>query len=125
MRCLGRWEFTRRVDVLADAAAISSDGRPRAVNLAVDRVAYAVDATGGPDAGDRACQVLPAGLPGHRPVCPFNVAPTPAGVWIAPDRSEAERLVAASGARGARIDVAAPIYASAARGLLELSLGDP
>ena len=45
----------------------------RAVNLAVDR-RVAVDVTGGPDAGDPTCQVLPAGLPGRRPVCPFTVA---------------------------------------------------
>jgi peptide/nickel transport system substrate-binding protein len=78
----------------------------RAVNLAVDR-RLAVDVTGGPEVGETTCQVLPAGLPGYRPVCPFTVAPSSAGSWIAPDRSEAQRLVAASGTQGARIDVAA------------------
>lgn len=77
----------------------------RALNLAVDR-RLGVDLTGGPDAGKTTCQIVPAGLPGHRPACPFTVAPTAAGSWIGPDWARAERLVAASGTRGATIDIA-------------------
>jgi YVTN family beta-propeller protein len=76
----------------------------RALNLAVDR-ARVVDLTGGPDAGSPACQLLPPGLPGYRPICPFTAAPSPAGAWTAPDRTEAKRLVAASGTRGTAVEV--------------------
>jgi peptide/nickel transport system substrate-binding protein len=76
----------------------------RALNLAVDRGRVA-DLTGGREAGSPTCQLLPAGLPGYRPTCPFTVARSPAGGWVAPDRAEAERLVAASGARGVSVEV--------------------
>ncbi len=76
----------------------------RALNLAVNR-ARVVSLTGGPDAGSPACQLLPPGLPGYRPICPYTVVPSPAGTWTAPDRAEARRLVAASGARGTPVEV--------------------
>jgi peptide/nickel transport system substrate-binding protein len=76
----------------------------RALNLAVDR-GRAVDATGGPDAGSPTCQLLPPGLPGHRPTCPFTAAPSPAGAWTAPDEAQARLLVAAAEARGTRVEV--------------------
>jgi ABC-type transport system substrate-binding protein len=76
----------------------------RALNLAVDRGRVA-DLTGGREAGSPTCQLLPAALPGYRPTCPFAVARSPAGGWVAPDRAEAERLVAASGARGVPVEV--------------------
>jgi peptide/nickel transport system substrate-binding protein len=77
----------------------------RAVNLAVDRTRM-VNLTGGPDAGSPTCQLLPAGLPGYRPLCSFTVAPSPTGAWIAPDVARAKRLIAAAGARGAPVEVA-------------------
>jgi peptide/nickel transport system substrate-binding protein len=79
----------------------------RAVNLAVDRN-RAVDALGGPDAGTPTCQLLPPGLPGYRPICPFTAGPSPAGAWIGPDRDKAKSLVAAAGRRGTRVVVWAP-----------------
>jgi peptide/nickel transport system substrate-binding protein len=86
-------------------AAPFDDPRVRhALALAVDRGRVA-DLTGGREAGSPTCQLLPPGLPGYRPTCPFTVARSPAGVWVAPDRAEAERLVAASGARGIRVEV--------------------
>ena len=112
----GSWEFTEFAWMNVNAPPFDNVDVRRAVNLAVDR-GVAVNATGGPDAGQPTCQVLPSGLPGYRPVCPFTVAPSPAGVWIAPDRSEAERLVAASGTRGARIDVAAYVGGAASAGI--------
>ena len=77
----------------------------RALNFAVDR-RRAVDLTGGTVAGAPTCQIVPAGLPGYRPTCPFTVAPSHTGAWTAPDIAYARRLVAASGTRGARVDVA-------------------
>ena len=77
----------------------------RAINFAVDR-RLAVDLTGGPAAGSPTCQLVPAGLAGYRPTCSFTVAPSPAGSWTAPDLGRARRLVAASGTRGAVVDVA-------------------
>jgi peptide/nickel transport system substrate-binding protein len=77
----------------------------RAINLAVDR-RLAVNLTGGPVAGTPTCQIIPAGLPGYRPECPFTVAPSRAGSWTGPDIVRARRLVAASGTRGTPVDIA-------------------
>ncbi len=71
----------------------------RAFNLAIDR-AHWVELLGGSDTASPTCQILPPGLPAYRPMCPFTLAPTPAGAWSAPDPREARRLVAASGTRG-------------------------
>jgi YVTN family beta-propeller protein len=76
----------------------------RALNLAVNR-GRVVSLTGGPDSGSPTCQLLPPGLPGYRPTCPFTVAPSPAGAWTGPDLTEARRLVAASGTRGTPVKV--------------------
>jgi peptide/nickel transport system substrate-binding protein len=81
----------------------------RALNLAVDR-SRAVHATGGPDAGSPTCQLLPPGLPGHRPMCPFTAAASAAGAWTAPDEAQARRLVAAAGTSGTRVEVWAHPY---------------
>jgi peptide/nickel transport system substrate-binding protein len=42
-------------------------------------------------------------LPGYRPYCPYTLNPDPSGSWTAPDLAKAERLVAASGARGTKV----------------------
>ena len=76
----------------------------RALNLAIDRGKVA-ELTGGREAGSPTCQVLPVGLPGYRPVCPFTLAPSPSGAWAAPDRAEARRLITASGSRGTPVEV--------------------
>lgn len=60
----------------------------RALNLAVDRRA-AVRLFGGPRLAAPTCQVLPPGLPGHAPYCPYKQ-----------DLAEARRLVAESGTAG-------------------------
>jgi peptide/nickel transport system substrate-binding protein len=73
-----------------------------ALNLAVDR-ARVVDLRGGTDAASVTCQVLPPGLPGYLPVCPFTAAPLPGGAWRAPDLTRAKRLVAT--ARGMSVRV--------------------
>src|SRR5262249_28814434 len=51
------------------------------------------------------CQLLPPGLPGYRPYCPYTRDPTPAGQWSAPNLARARALVSASGTRGMRVQV--------------------
>ena len=60
-----------------------------------------------PDDQDAAAmgQLLPPGLAGHRPICPFTAGRSPTGGWTAPDLARAERLVAASGTRGTTVEV--------------------
>lgn len=60
----------------------------QALNLAVDRRAV-VRLFGGPRLAEPLCQVLPPGLPGHEPYCPFPL-----------DLPRARRLVADAGAAG-------------------------
>lgn len=63
----------------------------RAVNMAIDRRA-AVKLFGGPRLAEPLCQALPPGLPGYAPYCPYPHDP-----------AAARRLVAESGAAGARV----------------------
>jgi YVTN family beta-propeller protein len=82
-----------------------SDLRVRqAVSLAADRN-QAVTALGGPGAAQPTCQILPPGVPGYRPYCPFTVDPDPSGAWIGPDLARARSLVAASHTEGMRVVV--------------------
>jgi peptide/nickel transport system substrate-binding protein len=79
----------------------------RAINYATDRqtLIHVI----GADARMRpSCQMLPPTLPGYRPYCPYTRNPTRAGTWSAPDMAKARALVAASGTKGARIDLVAP-----------------
>jgi YVTN family beta-propeller protein len=79
----------------------------QALNLAIDRAAIAA-AYGGPQAATPTCQVLPPGVLGYQPYCPYTRHPSASGRWTAPDLPRAERLVAASGTRGERITVWGP-----------------
>ena len=63
----------------------------RAVNLAIDRDA-AVKLFGGPRLAHPSCQILPPGLPGYAPYCPFPH-----------DMAAAQALVRASGTAGMRV----------------------
>ena len=63
----------------------------RAVNMAIDRDA-AVKLFGGPRLASPSCQVLPPGLPGYAPYCPFRH-----------DLAAAQALVRASGTVGMRV----------------------
>ena len=86
-------------------AAPFDDVRVRqAINLSVDRARLETLA-GGPETAAPTCQVLPPGMAGYQPVCPFTVRPTEAGAWVAPDTEKAVRLVAASGRRGTPVAV--------------------
>ena len=75
----------------------------RAFNLAVDR--RRVAALLGTRLGALTCQIVPPGLPGYEPVCPYTREPSAAGVWTGPDLARARELVAESGTAGARIDL--------------------
>jgi peptide/nickel transport system substrate-binding protein len=76
----------------------------RALNYAIDRRRM-VQLAGGGGLGGLSCQVIPPGLHGYAPTCPFTAGATPAGTWVAPDLARARRLIAASGSRGARVQV--------------------
>ncbi len=76
----------------------------RALNYAADRAA-AVEAAGGPDLAQAACQIWPPGFPGHRPYCPYSAGTTTRGTWTAPNLEKALALVARSGTRGMKVTV--------------------
>ena len=76
----------------------------QALNLAIDRN-HVVDLLGGKQVATPTCQVLPPGMPGYAPYCPYTANPTPTGVWSAPDLTRAQRLVTASGTQGATVTV--------------------
>ena len=89
----------------------------RALNYAVDRARIA-RAMGPPVVTQATCQVLPPGLLGYRPYCPYTRSPGHGGAWTGPDLANARRLVAASGRRGTSVTVLAlPVTAAAAREL--------
>ncbi len=87
-------------------------GVRRAVNLALDRDRV-VELSGGREAGQPTCQVLPLGFPGYAPYCPYTAPPTTTGRWTAPDMKRARRLVAASGRAGDHIIVRVPDFREA------------
>ena len=74
----------------------------QAFSLAADR-AKLVQMLGGPIAASPTCQILPPGIPGFRPYCPFTVDPSPAGAWVGPDLAAARKLVTESGTSGMRV----------------------
>ncbi len=74
----------------------------RAINFAVDRRAMA-ESAGAPLSGALTCQILPPGIIGHVPYCPYTVNPGPTGIWHGPDLATARRLVAESGTKGQQI----------------------
>jgi peptide/nickel transport system substrate-binding protein len=76
----------------------------QAVNLAVNRSQYVAE-MGGPVSGTVACQILPRGIPGYSPYCPFTIDPNPAGNWVGPNLPLAQKLVAESGTKGMRVVV--------------------
>jgi peptide/nickel transport system substrate-binding protein len=89
----------------------------RALNYAVDRARIA-RLMGPPVLAQASCQVLPQGLLGYRPYCPYTRSPRGAGAWSGPDLTTANRLAAASGRRGTRVTILAlSITAGAAREL--------
>jgi peptide/nickel transport system substrate-binding protein len=74
----------------------------KALNLAINRAAI-VRMYGGRLTATPTCQLLPPGLPGYRPYCPYTRHPGTDGRWRAPDLARARALVAASGTRGGHV----------------------
>lgn len=74
----------------------------QAFNYAIDR-SKIVAAYGGVDGAVATCQIVPAGMPGYRPYCPYTHSPTAHGIWTGPDLTRARELVAASGTKGQRV----------------------
>jgi YVTN family beta-propeller protein len=82
-----------------------NDARVRqAFSLAADRGSF-VAMLGGPDLAAPTCQILPPGIPGYQPYCPFTTDPGSSGAWVGPDLAAARQLVAASGTSGMRVTV--------------------
>jgi YVTN family beta-propeller protein len=77
----------------------------RALNFALDRKKI-MRLWGGSQLWRPTCQVLPPGIVGYRPTCPYTAGAGRAGLWLRPDVARARRLIAASDARGARVLVA-------------------
>ena len=76
----------------------------RAFSLAADRNSF-VAMLGGPDLATPTCQILPPGIPGYQPYCPFTTDPGASGTWVGPDLAAARQLVAESGTSGMRVTV--------------------
>jgi peptide/nickel transport system substrate-binding protein len=79
----------------------------KALNLAIDRAKIA-RMYGGRRAATPTCQLLPPGILGYRPYCPYTPLPRANGDGPAPDLALARRLVSASGTRGMRVTVWGP-----------------
>jgi peptide/nickel transport system substrate-binding protein len=90
----------------------------RAIQLAVDRTRMIVG--GATNSLSVTCQTLPPDFPSYRPYCPYTRDPRAQGTWSGPDLPAAQRLVDASGTRGAMISVWAPaVQERAAREVAE------
>jgi len=76
----------------------------QALNLAVDRAAMA-RTIGGTSTNVPTCQVLPPGMFGYAPYCPYTRGKRSTGTWTGPDLARARELVAQSGTRGDRVTV--------------------
>jgi peptide/nickel transport system substrate-binding protein len=87
-----------------NVAPFNSLSARKAFNYAFDRE-RAIAAYGGVDAATVTCQILPAGMPGYRPYCPYTQHPTGSGAWNGTDLARARKLVIASGTLGQRVVV--------------------
>jgi peptide/nickel transport system substrate-binding protein len=76
----------------------------RAMAMAINRRVL-VNLYGGPALGTPLCHLLPEGLAGSLPYCPFTRGPGPA--WSAPDLERARALVRESGTEGMRVTLIA------------------
>lgn len=76
-----------------------------AVNLAIDRVA-ATKLYGGANLATPSCQILPPGIAGYEPYCPWTK--NPGTKWTAPDMERAKELVKESGTAGQKVTFIAP-----------------
>lgn len=78
----------------------------RALNFAVDRGKLR-RLWGGPQLMRTTCQVLPPGIAGYRPYCPYSAEASSAGLWTRPDLAQARRLIASAGGARGSVTVAA------------------
>jgi peptide/nickel transport system substrate-binding protein len=74
----------------------------RAMAFAVNRK-VTVNLYGGPALGTPICQLLPKGLAGYAPYCPYTK--NPGETWSAPDLAQARALVKASGTAGMKVTI--------------------
>jgi peptide/nickel transport system substrate-binding protein len=79
----------------------------RALNHATDR-ARVVDLLGGAELAAPSCRIVPAGVAGHEPYCPYGVGSGAHRAWTGPDPERARRQMAASGRAGERVTVWVP-----------------
>jgi peptide/nickel transport system substrate-binding protein len=104
----GQWHVgsanTSFVNMNASIAPFDNIDARKAVNLAIDR-AHMADLAGGPPDAAVTCQLLPPTFPGYEPYCPYTLDPDAGGHWKAPDLETAQRLIDASGTRGATVVV--------------------
>ncbi len=78
----------------------------QAINYATDRNAL-VKVAGGPELAVPTCQILPPGIPGYQPYCPYTASPASGGQgpWTAPDMAKARQLVALSHTQGTKVTI--------------------
>jgi peptide/nickel transport system substrate-binding protein len=76
----------------------------QALSMAVDR-AHVTELFSGAVGSSTTCQVLPPGILGYEPYCPFTSNPDAGGRWHSPDLEAAQRLVTESGTQGAHVVV--------------------
>lgn len=74
----------------------------QALSYAVDRGAM-VNLAGGRNMAAPLCQVLPSGVAGYEPYCPYTV--NPGAKWSKPDMARARELMAASGTAGQKVTI--------------------
>jgi len=72
----------------------------QALNYGVDRK-IAVNLFGGANLGTPSCQILPPGISGYQPYCPYTK--NPGAKWSAPDMEKAKQLVQESGTAGQEV----------------------
>jgi YVTN family beta-propeller protein len=85
----------------------SSLAARQAVALATNRRVLAAD-QGTPLVWPVTCQVLPPGIPGYRPFCPYTANAGAAGGWSGPDLARARELARRAHLSGTTITVAGP-----------------
>jgi peptide/nickel transport system substrate-binding protein len=78
----------------------------RALNFAVDRGELR-RLWGGTQLMRTTCQVLPPGIAGYRPYCPYSAEASAAGLWTRPNHAHARRLIASAGGARGTVTVAA------------------
>ena len=104
----GQWHVgsanTRFINMNSSIPPFDSIDARKAVNFAIDR-AHMADLAGGQSDAAITCQLLPRTFPGYQPYCPYTFDPDETGRWKEPDMEAAQRLIDASGTRGAAVVV--------------------